>query len=102
MPGAAWDIRNWTHELIEGECRMPYRAFHRELRARHVAYYAARPDQRSLNEKRPFEARELAHAFPPGYGHLAETDGVGWHTHAKGDRPARRSATPRCRPSRPP
>jgi hypothetical protein len=83
MAGAAWDLRNWTHELIDAECRKPYRAYHRGLRARHIAYYAARPEQRSLNEKRPFEARELAYAFPPANEHLADTEGIQWHTHAK-------------------
>lgn len=83
MSGASWDPRNWAHELIEDECRTPYRAYHRELRARHIAYYASRPEQRSLNEKRPFEARKLADAFPPGYEHLATRRDIAWHTHAK-------------------
>src|SRR5688572_30766304 len=82
MIGAAWDPRNWTHEQIESECRRPYRAYHKALRARHIAYYAARPVQRSDSEKRPFEAATLADAFPPGYGQLAHAD-IGWHTHAR-------------------
>src|SRR5829696_5956970 len=82
MIGAAWDPRNWTHEQIEDECRKPYRAYHRELRARHVLYYTERPEQRSLNEKRPFEAATLADAFPPGYEQLAVSE-IGWHTHAR-------------------
>jgi hypothetical protein len=83
MSGAAWDPRNWTHERVAAECRKPYRAYHRALRARHIAYYAKHAEQRSLNEKRPFEARELAQAFPPGYEHLAKAESIEWHTHAK-------------------
>jgi hypothetical protein len=64
MPGAGWDVRNWTAQLIAVECRRPYREFHRQLRERHVDYFNARPEQRSLNVKRPFEARELSFAFP--------------------------------------
>jgi hypothetical protein len=83
VSGAAWSVGNWTHGLIGSECRKAYRAFHNELRARHITYYNERPDQRSLNPKRPFEARTLADAFPPGYGHLAAASDIEWHPYAK-------------------
>jgi hypothetical protein len=74
-----FDLNQWTHEEIRDECRSPYREYHRRRRDRHVAYYETRPEQRS--QTHPFAASEASHAFPPGWEHLADAPGFGWHRH---------------------
>lgn len=74
-----FDLERWTYAEVRAECRSAYRAYHHRRRERHIAYYAARPHQRS--ETHPFAAREAQFAFPPGWEHLAETPDFGWHRH---------------------
>ena len=82
MPGVL-DLREWTERRVTAACSRDYRTFHAMRRARHVAYYAAREGQRSLNPNRPYEAAEQRWAFPPGWEHLAELAGIRWHVHSK-------------------
>ena len=48
------------------ECRLGYRSFVNELRARHVAFFAKR--RQAVSEAHEYAARDLESALPEGWG----------------------------------
>jgi hypothetical protein len=73
-------LDDWTSHSIHAECGSAYRAYLRNVRERHIEYFAKRPDRRS--EKHPFAARDLEAAFPDEWRHLANALPRGaWHRH---------------------
>lgn len=78
--GRAKAFEQWSSALIDRECLPAYRAYADCVRARHIAYYEARPDERSPTH--PFAAVSTVVAFPPGWAHLSSAVGAGdWHRH---------------------
>jgi hypothetical protein len=70
----------WTPERVKQACALRYKAYLRAVRARHTAYYQARPAERSTTHA--FAARSLAHALPPGRASLANAiPPSAWHRH---------------------
>jgi Restriction Endonuclease associating with ARP len=73
-------LADWTADRIDAECREAYAAYFDQVRRRHVAYFAARPEQRS--ETWAFVARTRQAAFPDGWEHLAGAIAArAWHRH---------------------
>ena len=70
----------WTRAAIDEECRAAYGDYAKAVRARHIAFFAARPELRS--SQHPFAAVDRVAAFPPGWSHLAGVIPEGeWHRH---------------------
>jgi Restriction Endonuclease associating with ARP len=77
---AGLSLADWTTERIDAECINAYDAYLAQVRLRHVAYFAARPEQRSAT--RAFAARTRQAAFPDGWEHLAGALAAqAWHRH---------------------
>jgi hypothetical protein len=73
-------LADWTSEKVDAECAEAYAAYFDQVRLGHIAYFAARPEQRG--DTRPFVARSRQAAFPDGWEHLAEALGArAWHRH---------------------
>lgn len=78
--GSATSLAGWTEHQIDLECKAGYDAFLIQTRARHIEYFAARPERRS--ETRAFLARSREAAFPDGWGNLADSIAPDvWHRH---------------------
>ena len=78
--GRAREFGRWTAERIDKECASAYRRYHREVRDRHVAFYAAHPEL--CNPSHTFVAASRECAFPPGQARLANALGESsWHKH---------------------
>jgi hypothetical protein len=76
--GRAKHVGAWPVESIDAECAAAYAQYATAVRAQHIAYYATRPDQRSRH--RPFMARRLADALPPGSQRLTRCiPAASWH-----------------------
>lgn len=74
------ELAAWTGEAIDAACASPYNAYVDEVRARHIAYFAAHPELRSSSQS--FIAVNRAAAFPPGASHLGSVlPEREWHRH---------------------
>jgi hypothetical protein len=78
--GSGLSLRAWTSDQIDAECMDAYASYIGQIRGRHTAYFAARPERRSRT--RPFAARAREAAFPDRCEYLAATlpEPV-WHRH---------------------
>jgi hypothetical protein len=63
-------ICDWTAEAIDQNCASAYLAYKRELNAKHLAHFRARPEAR--DPARPWAAVTRVAAFPDGWAALAE------------------------------
>jgi hypothetical protein len=73
-------VTNWTAERIDAECGTTYDSYFADVRRRHIAYFAERPERRS--DRYPFAARSREAALPAGWEHLANAlPPQAWHRH---------------------
>jgi hypothetical protein len=63
------DLRQWTTELIDAECRGAYREYEAALIEHYAAYFQRHQYLRCARHR--YSARTLAAALPPGYADLA-------------------------------
>jgi len=56
----------WTSKRVADDCRAAYRAYHADVRQRHVQYFAQHPDLRGPTHD--FGAASFEAALPPGWG----------------------------------
>ena len=61
---------DWTATAIDQQCASTYLAYKRELNARHLAHFRARPEAR--DPLRPWAAATRGAAFPKGWARLAD------------------------------
>lgn len=71
---------DWTAERIDAECDAAYESYFADIRQRHIAYFAERPELRS--DTHPFAAKSREAALPDGWEHLARAlPANAWHRH---------------------
>jgi hypothetical protein len=59
-------LARWSAGRIDAECAQAYRAYHRDLRDRHIKHFADTPKRRDA--RRPFVAASFDDALPVGWG----------------------------------
>lgn len=62
-------LTDWTARTVADTCRPRYRAYHADVRRRHIEHFAKRPKQRSPTHA--FAAATLEDALPDGWERLA-------------------------------
>jgi hypothetical protein len=76
------ELAQWPAERIDSECRSAYVGYHEAVRARHVAFFADRPDE--CEPGHTFVAADLASALPPDRAELGRVVPPGlWHRHCR-------------------
>jgi restriction endonuclease-like protein len=76
----AKEFAQWTAAGVERECAEPYAAYAGEVRTRHLAYFAARPQERSPTQA--WSSARRQDVFPSGWAHLTGAlPESAWHKH---------------------
>jgi hypothetical protein len=73
-------LADWTAERIDAECEAAYDSYFADVRRRHIAYFAERPERRS--DRHPFAATSRESALPEGWEYLTNVlPPQAWHRH---------------------
>jgi hypothetical protein len=66
----SYNLRGWTKESIDRECKSAYRGYESAVIDRYTRYFAARPHLRCPRQR--YSARTVAAALPPGLNGLQQ------------------------------
>lgn len=70
MSSSLCNLRCWTKESIDRQCKKAYRTYEGAVIDRYTRYFAARPHLRCPRQS--YSARSIAAALPPGYAGLQQ------------------------------